>query len=264
MPPNRGHESNNNNLEATRIKYTLHTDQGFPSTTEIAVQFDLMTPALVINSFPDTETIRGGKLFHDVHTFVVRHFATLNHVKDSKYHAKLVLHSTTYATYCYYFASNYEKQLYFATIHAWGAILDDWIENGNALNADRARVEILGCIEEFIATGTNKEVMPPQSDPFLHAIMGGYAECEAMADEIIPDYLKQKHDYVKGLKNYLHSNAWGLMDSSLKGYSFEQFLHWRNLESGIFLSTEILMLCENATLPKHVGDHVMVKTLRYM
>ncbi|OXA39609.1 hypothetical protein Fcan01_25761 [Folsomia candida] len=159
MPPHKEYEPNNTNFEQTRIKYRLRPDQESPSTNEITVQFDLVTPARVMTSFPDMETIQASELFRDVQAFVVRHFAVLEDAKESKYYAKLALHSTTFATFCYYFASSYDKQLYFATIHAWGAILDDWIESQNKIKPDSRRVEILGYIVEFIATGEKKGVM---------------------------------------------------------------------------------------------------------
>lgn len=80
-----------------------------------------------------------------------------------------------------------------------------------------------------------------------------------MAGETVPDYPNVKHRLIKGLKIYLQSNAWGLMDSNLAGYSFETFVQWRNLECGIFGSHETVLLLENGSPLKYMEDHVMVK-----
>lgn len=90
-------------------------------------------------------------------------------------------------------------------------------------------------------------------------MLESYAEWDATMGGIVPDYFSFKDRFTKGLKVYLQSSEWGLIDSTLTGYSFEMFSHWRNISCGAIGSNELMMLLEDGNPPKYMLDHVMVK-----
>ncbi|OXA40837.1 (-)-delta-cadinene synthase [Folsomia candida] len=260
MAPLKGEENTSPNIRMTRIKCPLFYDS---SSTPIPIQLDLVTPAVILELIPQIDTIRESDLFRDVDAFIGRHFASQEIVKESNYFDKMVLNGVLYAKFVYYFASSYDKQAYFAMLHTWWWLLDDWIDMC-ALKSEMGKLEIIDIIEKFIRGGGNQEeTIRTCSDPLLRAILEGYSECDAMVAGIVSDYPNVKYRFTRELILYLHSGAWALMDSSLagSGYSFDTFLHWRKISGGADGSNELLMLLENGNPPKSMLDHLMVKAL---
>ncbi|OXA40829.1 Microbial Terpene synthase-like protein 1 [Folsomia candida] len=258
MAPQKAEQNSTPNFGMTRITCPLHYDS---SSAPIPIQLDLVTPSVVLDPIPQTETIRESPLFRDVAAFIGRHFASLKIVKETNYFDKMVVNGVLGAQFVYYFASSYEKQVYFAMLHTWWWLLDDWIDIC-ALKSPMGKMKIIDIIGKFIETGKENQEERIY-DPLLRSVLKAYAECDAMADRIVPDYPKVKHRFTKELKLYLQSGAWALMDSNLvgSGYSFETFLHWRKVSGGADASNELLMLLENGNPPNYIVDHLMVKTL---
>lgn len=105
MGPQIGEQSVTDKVGMTRIKCSLPV---YPSSSaSIPIQLDLVTPAVVLDAIPQTDTIRESKLFRDVEAFIGRHFASLEVVKETNYFDKMMLNGTLCAKFGYYFASSY-------------------------------------------------------------------------------------------------------------------------------------------------------------
>lgn len=164
MTPQKVEENVTPHFGITRLKSDLHYD---PASTPISIHFDQVTPANVLQSFPEASTIRENNLFRDVEAFIGRHFGSQDVVKETNYCDKITLNGATYTKLAYHFASSYEKQVCFAMVHTWWWVLDDLIYTC-ALKSTMGKMEIIDTIEKFIETGGNQEVHRLETGIKLH------------------------------------------------------------------------------------------------